>query len=187
MTNSKKYLIGIIAVVIIAVIALASSYNGLVSLSEKVDSDYAIIQTDIQRRADLLPNLISTVKQYAKHEEEIFTKISEDRAKLLSAKTPNELSLADKNINEGIGRLLAISESYPELKSNENFLNLQDELAGTENRIAVSRKDYNDTVKQYNTKIKSFPTVLMAGMFGFNEKEYFESTVSNEVPKLDFE
>ena len=188
MKTSTKILIGIGVFVLICAISLISTYNELVGNSENVDNKYAIIETDIQRRADLIPNLVNTVKVYASHEENIFTDIADARSELLGAKSPEDLANANQKTTSLLGRLLAITEAYPELKANENFINLQDELAGTENRIAVSRKDYNDSVKEYNSKIKKFPTIMFASMFGFDEAEYFvASEDSKDVPDVNFE
>ncbi len=183
-----KPLLIIGGVVLIIILILINTYNGLVKAEEEVNDKYSSISTDLQRRADLIPNLVETVKAYADHEEDIFLEIATAREDLLNAGNAGELADAETNLNNAVGRLLAISEAYPELKANENFIQLQDELAGSENRIAVSRKDYNDAVKVYNTKVKSFPTNMLAGMFGFDEKEYFEvEEGSTNVPDIDFE
>ena len=159
-----------------AVLAIAGCnvYNGLVNRSEGVDAAWSDINTMLQRRADLVPNLLATVKGYAAHENEVFTEIAEARSKLAGAKTPSESAAADAALSGALGRLLAISEAYPELKANENFLRLQDELSGTENRIAVARKDYNGLVKAYNASIRRLPASLVAGPLGFDKKDYFE-------------
>ena len=184
----KKSMMIVIGIVVVLILMVASMYNGLVKLEESVNSGYASIEADLQRRADLIPNLVSTVKQYAKHEKEVFADVTESREKLMGAKTPEDLSEAAAEMTSSLGRLIAIGESYPELKANENFINLQDELAGTENRIAVSRKDYNVLVKKYNASIKTFPKVMLAGMFGFDKKDYFEAKEGAEnVPSVDFE
>lgn len=184
----KKSMMIVIGVVAFLALMLISMYNGLVKLEENVNSGYAAIEADLQRRTDLIPNLVSTVKEYAKHEKEVFADVTKSREKLIGAKTPEDLAAADAEMTSSIGRLLAISEAYPELKADKNFINLQDELAGTENRIAVSRKDYNALVKDYNASIKTFPKVMLAGMFGFEEKEYFEAKEGAEnVPSVDFE
>ena len=158
---------------------LISVRNTLVHLDEDVSEAWSNIDTQLQRRNDLIPNLVSTVKGYAAHEESVFTGIADARSKLAGAATLQEKAEADAAITAGLGRLLAIAESYPELKANENFIRLQDELAGTENRIAVARKRYNDDVKVFNTKIRQFPDSLVAGSFpviGLNlkKRDYFE-------------
>ena len=173
--TSKKnpwIIIGIIAAVLI--MWGVGTYNGLVGMSGAIDGNWAQIENNLQRRYDLIPNLVSTVKGYAAHEEGVYTEIAEARAKLAGAQTVGEVQSASNELEAGLGRLLAIAEAYPELKANENFMSLQDELAGTENRLATSRKDYNDSVKVYNVKIKTIPTNFIAGFLGMNEREYFE-------------
>ena len=145
--KKKGVIIGvIIAVIVIIAVSIIGSYNGLISLEESTNTAYSDIQVQLQRRMDLVPNLVNTVKGYAAHETEVFTAVSDARAKLAGAGTVEEASEANEELSSALSRLIAISESYPELKSNENFLSLQDELAGTENRIGVARKDYNDAV-----------------------------------------
>ena len=184
----KKSVLIIIGVIVVLIILFAAMYNGIVKSEEEVNSKYAGIETDLQRRTDLIPNLVSTVKQYAEHESEVFKQVNESREKLMGASSPEDLASADAEMTSSLNKLLAISEAYPELKSNENFINLQDELAGTENRIAVSRKDYNESVKTYNASIKTFPKVIFANMFVFDEKEYFEASKGAEnVPSVNFE
>ncbi|MFR2182831.1 MAG: LemA family protein, partial [Hominilimicola sp.] len=141
--KKKGVIIGvIIAVIVIIAVSIIGSYNGLISLEESTNTAYSDIQVQLQRRMDLVPNLVNTVKGYAAHETEVFTAVSDARAKLAGAGTVEEASEANEELSSALSRLIAISESYPELKSNENFLSLQDELAGTENRIGVARKDY---------------------------------------------
>ena len=180
--KKKGVIIGvIIAVIVIIAISIIGSYNGLISLEESTNTAYSDIQVQLQRRMDLVPNLVNTVKGYAAHETEVFTAVSDARAKLAGAGTVEELSSA-------LSRLIAISESYPELKSNENFLSLQDELAGTENRIGVARKDYNDAVQKYNVKIRSFPTNIFANMLGFEKKQQFEAdSAAQSAPSVSFD
>lgn len=180
-------IVAIIAVVVIIIGSIASGYNGLIKLEESTNTAYADIQVQLQRRSDLVPNLVNTVKGYAAHETEVFTAVSDARAKLAGATTVDETSAANGELSSALSRLLAISEAYPELKSNENFLSLQDELAGTENRIGVSRKDYNETVQKYNTKIRSFPTNIFANMLGFEKKELFAADAdAQSVPSVEF-
>lgn len=185
----KKWAIGvIIAVIVILAGSIFGSYNRLVSLEESVNTKYSDVQTQLQRRSDLIPNLVSTVKGYATHEEEVYKSISDARAKIGSASNETELAEADKQLTSALSRLLVIAEAYPELKANENFLSLQDELAGTENRIGVARIDYNEAVQKYNTKIRKFPTAILANMFGFEKRELFEATEeSQNTPKVNFE
>ncbi len=186
----KKSTIVIIVVVVIlvAIIAgLVSNYNGVVSLSEEVDNKFATIDTMLQRRADLIPNLVNTVKGYTNQEQAVIDSVTDARAKLAGANSVGEKANADQELTSALNNLLVVVENYPDLKSSQNFINLSDELAGTENRIATARKDYNDAVKKYNTKIKRFPTNIVSGMFGYGEKEYFQASEgSEEVPTVDF-
>ncbi len=186
----KKSTIAIIVVVVIliAIIAgLVSSYNGVVSLAEEVDNKFATIDTMLQRRADLIPNLVNTVKGYTNQEQSVIDSVTDARAKLAGANSVEEKANADQELTSALNNLLVVVENYPDLKSSQNFINLSDELAGTENRIATARKDYNDAVKEYNTKIKRFPTNIISGMFGYGEKEYFQASEgSEEVPTVDF-
>lgn len=186
----KKSTIVIIVVVVIlvAIIAgLVSNYNGVVSLSEEVDNKFATIDTMLQRRADLIPNLVNTVKGYTNQEQAVIDSVTDARAKLAGANSVREKANADQELSTALSNLLVVVENYPDLKSSQNFINLSDELAGTENRIATARKDYNDAVKEYNTKIKRFPTNIVSGMFGYGEKEYFQASEgSEEVPTVDF-
>ena len=153
MKNKKSLTVGIIvAVIVIALIgSIVGSYNNLVKLRENVTSAQSVVETQLQRRADLIPNLVNTVKGYASHEEDVFTAVADARTALSGAKTVDELNSAQSQLDSAVSRLLAIAESYPDLKANENFINLQDELAGTENRISVARQDYNNAAKEYNT------------------------------------
>ena len=186
----KKSTIVIIVVVVIlvAIIAgLVSNYNGVVSLSEDVDNKFATIDTMLQRRADLIPNLVNTVKGYTNQEQAVIDSVTDARAKLAGANSVEEKANADQELSTALSNLLVVVENYPDLKSSQNFINLSDELAGTENRIATARKDYNDAVREYNTKIKRFPTNIVSGMFGYGEREYFQASEgSEEVPTVDF-
>lgn len=186
----KKSSIGILVVIAIIIIIamLISSYNGIVSKAEEVDNKFATIDTQLQRRADLIPNLVNTVKGYAKQEQEIINSVTEARAKLAGATTVADKAKADDELTSALNRLMVVVENYPDLKSSQNFIQLSDELAGTENRIATARRDYNEAVKEYNLKIKKFPTNLMAGMFGYEQREYFEaSEQSKEAPNVNFD
>ena len=187
MKKSSIAIIVVIVILLLIVIGGISSYNGLVGLSEEVDNKFATIDTMLQRRADLIPNLVNTVKGYTNQEQSVIDSVTEARAKLNSANSVADKANADQELTSALNNLLVVVENYPDLKSSENFINLQDELAGTENRIATARKDYNDAVKDYNAKIKRFPTNIISRMFGFEEKEYFQATEgSEEVPTVDF-
>lgn len=163
----------IILVIVLLVFSGVGGYNNLVAQREQVDTALSEIDNQLQRRNDLIPNLVSTVKRYAAQEEEIFTQIADARAQLSGANTIADQAQGDAAVTSALNRLLVVVENYPELKSNENFINLQDELAGTENRLAVVRKDYNDVAREYNTKIQQFPTSIYAGMLGFDKVDYF--------------
>jgi LemA protein len=166
-------------------------YNTIQTLDEQSTAAKSQIEVQLQRRADLIPNLVNTVKGYAQHEEEVFTQVAQARAGLINAVKggdPQEMANANAGLTAGLGRLLAISEAYPQLKADQSFLRLQDELTGTENRIAVSRNDYNQAAQQYNTYIRRFPAVLTAKVIGAKPKTYFEVTnpASREAPTVDF-
>lgn len=163
------------------------SYNSLVNLNESVNSNWSQIDNQLQRRADLIPNLVATVKGFASQEKDILNNIADSRSRLLGAQGVADKAAADAQLTSALSRLLAIVENYPTLKSDANFRQLMDELAGTENRIAVARKDYNDSVQIYNAKIKTFPTSMWAGMLGFGPREYFKVDESvRTVPKVEF-
>ncbi|WP_459930961.1 LemA family protein [Desulfosporosinus burensis] len=182
----KKWLVPI-GIIVLLVVMMISGYNNLVKISESVNGSWSQVQNQLQRRADLIPNLVETVKGYASQEKEVFTAVAEARAKLAGAATVGDAAQADQALTGALGRLLAISESYPQLKSDANFRALQDELAGTENRIATARMDYNNSVQSYNTKIKTVPTSLYAGILGFGQREYFKpNTNVNNVPAVKF-
>lgn len=182
----KGMLIGLVFLVLVLGWVF-SGYNGLVTINENVESQWSQVENQLQRRADLIPNLVETVKGYAKQEQTIFIAVAEARSKLLSAQGPAESAAANGELTSALGRLLAIAEAYPELKSDVNFRQLQDELAGTENRLAVARKDYNDAVQSYNVTVKRFPTVILAGILGFDAREYFEAEAGAEqVPQVEF-
>lgn len=162
--------------------------NQMVVKSQAVEAQWHQVDVDLQRRADLIPNLVETVKGYAAQEQTVFGDIAKARSALLSAQSPSERIAANAQLEGALGRLLVIVENYPQLKSNENFLRLQDELAGTENRIAVERRRYNETVQDYNTYIGLFPNNILAGWAGFRPNNaYFSATESGrEVPKVQF-
>jgi LemA protein len=185
---------GLIVIIIVALIALVAfgQYigvkNTLVSKNEAVKGAWSQVDVVLQRRADLIPNLVETVKGYAKQEQTVFDDIAKARSALLSAGNPSGKIAANNQLDGALGRLLALSENYPQLKSNENFLRLQDELAGAENRIAVERKRYNDTLQDYNTYVQQFPASLFASWAGFKPNDaYFKAAEgSREVPKVNF-
>lgn len=191
--------VGIVLVVIALVYNFfAGNYNKMVSLDEEVSAAWSQVENQYQRRYDLIPNLVSTVKGYASHEEKVFTEITEARSKaggvvnVDSSVVDDEEKLAEYQKIQGelgasLQRLLAVSENYPELKANENFLSLQDELSGTENRISVERKRYNDAARTYNTFIRKFPANIVANMNGFTKKAYFEAdSAASSAPKVEF-
>jgi LemA protein len=186
--------VGVIVLVVVAVIALlvggayVSSRNQMVTKNEAVKSAWAQVDVVLQRRADLIPNLVETVKGFAAQEQTVFHDIAAARSALLGAQTPADKIAANGQLDGALGRLLLIVENYPQLKSNENFLRLQDELAGTENRIAVERKRYNDTLQDYNTFVGLFPNSLFAGWAGFqrNNAYFTASESSREAPKVEF-
>jgi LemA protein len=190
-----KALIAFIVVIIIVGLICVSVFgmyvttrNTLVSKNEAVKAAWSQVDIVLQRRADLIPNLVETVKGYAQQEQTVFGDIAKARSALLSAGTPQQKIAANGQLDGALGRLLAIVENYPQLKSNENFLRLQDELAGTENRIAVERKRYNDTLRDYNTYVQQFPNNIIAGWSGFKPNDaYFEASGgSHAVPRVNF-
>ena len=165
-----------------------ATYNGLISNEQGVSKSWSEIDNMLQRRADLIPNLVSTVKGYAKHEKEIFENVAEARSKLIGAQGVAAKGAAAGALNGALSRLLAIAERYPDLKANTNFNRLQEELAGTENRIAVARTRYNEAVERYNARIKRIPGVFFAGTMGMKAREYFkvETPEAKTVPKVEF-
>lgn len=164
-----------------------SQYNNMVTLNEDIDAKWAQVENQLQRRFDLIPNLVETVKGYAEHEEEIFTNIAEARSRIGSSQTQGERMEAEGELGGFLSRLLMITENYPNLKANEQFQQLQAQLEGTENRISTERKRYNDSVQVYNTTIKQFPARFYAMLGGFEPREFFEATAGAEqVPRVDF-
>lgn len=193
---NKKTLFIILGIVAVVVVWAVGGYNGLVTRQEKVNEAWANVETVYQRRADLIPNLVSTVKGYAAHEQETLQSVTEARAKATamtidpSTATPEELASwqrAQQEVSSALGRLLAISESYPDLKANQNFLELQQQLEGTENRISTERRKYNEMVRGYNASIRRFPKNILAGVFGFEKMTMFEAQEGAEVaPEVVF-
>ncbi len=187
MKKGTIILIAIIAVIAIIGFSFMGSYNSLVTLKSNVDEQYSNIQTQLQRRSDLIPNLVNTVKGYTQHESEVLQSIADARSKLSGATTPEAAAQADSELSSALSRLLVVVENYPQLKADTQFTALTDELAGTENRIAVARKDYNAVAKKYNVKIKKFPTVIIANLFGFDESAYFEAAAdAQNAPEVAF-
>lgn len=192
----KKSTIIILAVVGIVLIWAVVGYNGLVSADEAVNTAWSNVENQYQRRADLIPNLVSTVKGYAAHEQQTLDAVTEARtratqmtisAEELTEEKLQEYQAAQGELGTALGRLLAITEAYPDLKANRNFLELQAQLEGTENRISVERRNFNDVAREYNTSIRSFPKNILAGMFGFEARPYFEAAEgAAEVPAVQF-
>ena len=177
----------LIAVVVLLVVGIVLLYNRLVTLRNRVENAWAQVDVQLRRRYDLIPNLVETVKGYAAHERETFEAVTQARARAQSAQGPAEQSAAEGILGQALGRLLAVAEAYPELQADENFRQLQDELAETENRIAVSRQVYNDTVLTYNNAIQTVPGLLIAGPFGFTRKDFFElEGEAREAPRVAF-
>ncbi len=180
--------ISVLAIIFILGAWSIGTYNGLVGLKENVDNQSSNISTQLQRRSDLIPNLVSTVKGYTSHESEVLNEISNSRTKLAGAQSMSEKAQADSQLSSSLNRLLVVVENYPNLKADSQFTALTDELSGTENRIAVSRRDYNSAVKEYNQKIKTFPANIISGMFGFSSADYFEAAEGSEkAPTVTFE
>lgn len=180
----------IILIVLISVFSIAGTYNSLVNTDESVSNKWAKVQTAYERRADLIPNLVETVKGYSKHEGETQTKIAQFRSGIKEATNPSDINKVGNEMNSLISNLIVSVEAYPDLKASENFLALQDELAGTENRIKWERDNYNDEVKSYNIKVRSFPSNIIANIFGFERDKWdmFEAQEGSEdAPEISFE
>jgi LemA protein len=178
----------IIAIIVILVLLFIASYNGLVKLRNRVDDAWSQIDVQLKRRHDLIPNLVETVKGYASHERETLDSVVQARNQAVSASGPEQQGQAEGVLNQALGRLFALAEAYPNLKANENFAQLQEELTSTEDRVAYARQFYNDSVMSYNTKIQSIPANVIAGMFNFTKREFFEIQAPEErdVPKVEF-
>lgn len=196
MKKSMIIILVIVAILAIGVMSAISTYNGLVKMDENVSGQWANVETQYQRRADLIPNLVNTVKGYASHEKETLEGVVAARSQATQIKidvndlTPEKLAEYQKAqgaVTSALGKLLAITENYPDLKANQNFLELQAQLEGTENRINVARKNFNDAAQAYNTDIRRFPKNIFAGMFGFEKRVYFEAASGAETaPKVEF-
>ena len=177
----------IVGIIVVIALYVMGSYNGLVSKSQAVDSQWAQVQTQYQRRFDLIPNLVESVKGVMKQEQTIFTALADARTHYTGAQTVDQKAVAAGQVETALGRLLAIVENYPQLKSSENVQTLMAQLEGTENRVSVERMRFNDTVRALNVSIKTFPTNILAGMFGFTERAYFEAEAGASVaPKVTF-
>ena len=172
----------VIALVVLVLLYVVVTYNGLVRLRNRIQNAWAQIDVQLRRRYDLIPNLVETVKGYAAHEKSTFEAVTKARANAISAQGPVDQARAENMITGALKSLFAVSEAYPDLKANQNFLSLQEELTGTEGRISYARQYYNDAVLRMNTKIQSFPSNILAGMFGFKEHEYFEADDTSRGP-----
>jgi LemA protein len=191
MSQTRKILLIIAVIIVIIIIVpvmyLKGTYNNLVTMDETVKGAWAQVENQLQRRYDLIPNYVETVKGYAAQERDVFIKVTEARSKVAGAGSVEGKIEANNQLSSALSRLLVVVENYPQLKSNTNFIRLQDELAGTENRIAVERRRYNETVKSYNIRIRRFPTNFIAGMFGFEKAVFFEVPAERqEAPKVKF-
>jgi LemA protein len=191
MTSGQRTILIVIGIVILVIavplLFLRGTYNTLVAMDEGVKGAWAQVENQLQRRYDLIPNYVETVKGYAAHEKEVFLKVTEARSKVGRAGPISEKIAANNELSSALARLLVVVERYPDLKANTNFIRLQDELAGTENRIAVERRRFNEMVRVFNTKIRSFPTNLFAGMLGFEKATFFEVPKERqEAPKVKF-
>jgi LemA protein len=185
-------LLVVVGIILISVFSIygffKKSYNGLVMMDETTNSAWAEVENNLQRRFDLIPNLVNTVKGFASHESDVFLGVTEARAKVGGAGSREERMGAENQLAGALSRLLMVVENYPQLKSDANFRALQDELAGTENRLAVARKRYNDSIKVYNTMVRQFPRNVIANMFGFEKKEFFDAPEeASAVPEVSFE
>ncbi len=185
----KGWIIALSVIIVVGIIAgaVVGAYNGLVDAEQEVDSKAATVDTMLTRRADLIPNLVSTVKGYAAHEEEVYTAIADARSKLAGSTTTEDKLAANDELESALSRLLVVVEQYPELKASEQFTALQDQLEGAENRISTARMDYNEAVKTYNGKVRRFPGNIVAGLFGFDTRTMYEAPAGDaETPVVDF-
>lgn len=182
-----KYLVGLVVVLFLVCTPIIGTYNGLQQQDEKINSAYAQVDNQLKRRNDLIPNLVNVTKGYAKHESSVFTAVADARAKLGGAKSVEDTAKASGELSSALSRLLMVAENYPELKADKQFIRLSDELAGTENRIAVARMDYNNEVKKLNQSLRTFPTNVIGGMFNIEKREYFETPETEKaVPTVEF-
>jgi LemA protein len=187
MKSTRRRAVQLLVLGLVAIPLSGCSYNKFVSQEEAVKAQWAQVQNQLQRRNDLIPNLVETVKGYATHEESVFKEIADARSKLLAAKSPEETIAAANQQTSALGRLLAVVENYPNLKANEQFNGLMDELSGTENRIAVERQRYNERVQEYNTSRRQFPANITAKIFSFKDYPFFEAPpAATQAPKVDF-
>ena len=187
MSNGLKIALIVLAVILVIAIPIVGSYNSLVNLEQTVNKAESNIDTQLQRRSDLIPNLVNTVKGYASQEKDIFTDIANARSKLAGATSVTEQADADSQLSNALSRLLVVVERYPDLKSNQNFRDLSVQLEGTENRIAVARQDYNTAITNYNAKRRRFPTTIISSLFGFQEKPLYKASAgATDVPSVDF-
>jgi len=166
----------IVGIVVVLAVVLMAIYNGLVTAKNRVKESWSGIDVQLKRRADLIPNLVETVKGYAKHEKEVFENVTKARSAILGAQSAKEAEEADNMLTGALKSLFAVAEAYPELKASDNFKELQQELSDTETKIAASRQFYNANVLDFNTKVQTFPTMIVAGMFGFKQEDFFEAT-----------
>lgn len=182
-----EILIGIVVIALVVVAFIWMTYNQLVTLKERIKEAISSIDVQLKRRIDLIPNLIETVKGYAKHEKQLLENVTKARSELMGAKSPEQKAQANNMLTDTLKSLFAVAEAYPDLKASANFLKLQDELTDTEDKISYSRQFYNSNVLSYNTKIKMFPTNLVAGQFNFKEEQFFEAEPSSREPvKVSF-
>jgi len=177
-----EILIGVVVIALVVVAFIWLTYNQLVTLRERIKEAISSIDVQLKRRTDLIPNLVETVKGYAKHEKQLLENVTKARTELMSAKSPEQKAKANNMLTDTLKSLFAVAESYPDLKASANFSKLQDELTDTEDKISYSRQFYNSNVLAFNTKIKTFPTNLMAGQFGFKEEEFFDAEPSEKEP-----
>ena len=187
-TVTVLIIVGVLVVLGLSIYSFVKgTYNSLVNMDETVNGSWAEVENNLQRRYDLIPNLVNTVKGFAKQEQSVLIGVTEARAKVGGATNQGQRMAAENELSGALSRLMVVVEAYPQLKSDANFRQLQDELAGTENRLAVARKRYNDSVKNYNVLLRSFPQNVIAGMFGFEKKEFFQApTESQEAPQVQF-
>ena len=178
----------VLVIVLLIVVSFISIYNALVRLRNQVDNAWSQIDVQLKRRHDLIPNLIETAKGYMKHERETLSSITEARSRAMGAKSVSDSAKAEGLLGDALGRFMLVVENYPDLKANQNFLSLQEELSSTENKIAFSRQNYNDQVLFFNNKIQMFPSNVIAGMFSFSKRDFFEieNAAEREVPKVSF-